>query len=213
MKIIDLTHILHSDMPVFPEAEPPCFAPCASIENDGYMESKIIMPSHTGTHMDAPAHVLPGGKTLDQYAVDSFAGSACALDLSEMEAEAVSLEIIQPYRRIIEGSDFVLLRSGWSRRWGDAAYYTGYPVLSLNAAKWISELDIKGIGLDMISVDPVDSVDLPVHKIFMRKNILIIENLTNLHKLPEYGFMFCAMPLKYRDSDGAPVRAVGMFRA
>lgn len=66
----------------------------------------------------------------------------------------------------------------------------------------------KGIGIDAISIDPIDSFELPMHRIVLGAGLVIVENLTNLEGLIGRTFRFAALPLKYENADGAPVRAV-----
>ena len=68
----------------------------------------------------------------------------------------------------------------------------------------------KGIGIDAISIDPIDSFELPMHRIVLGAGLVIVENLTNLEQLIDRTFRFAALPLKYENADGAPVRAVAL---
>lgn len=203
MKIIDLTHVLEEGMPVYPGTEPPVLAEANTIDRDGFREKKMTMYSHTGTHMDAPAHIFSGSDTLDQMPVETFFGSACVLDLPIFNLAA--------HGETLAASDFVLLRSRWSRHWGTEKYSDSYPVLDEITAKRLLGYRLKGIGVDAISVDPMDSVSLPIHRILLGTGHVIIENLTNLDLLPADGFKFSCFPLKIRDADGSPVRAVAQF--
>lgn len=200
MKIIDLTHVLEEGMPVYPGTEPPILDEANTIERDGFREKKITMYSHTGTHMDAPAHILPGAVTLDSMRVETFYGSACVLDLPFSD--------LASREKMIAASDFLLLRSGWSRHWGSGKYFERFPVLDSKTAEWLTGFGLKGIGLDAISVDPVDSTTLSIHRILLGAGLVIIENLTNLDLLPEDQFDFSCFPLKIQGADGSPVRAV-----
>lgn len=76
MKVIDLTHMIESTMPVYPGTEPPIFEPANTYEKDGFKETKITMFTHTGTHMDPPAHLYQGRTTLDAFSADQFIGKA-----------------------------------------------------------------------------------------------------------------------------------------
>ncbi len=101
--------------------------------------------------------------------------------------------------------------TGWSQYWGTEQYFSDYPVLSLEAADWLSRFGLRGFGLDTISADEADSQDFPVHKAFLRNDMIIIENLTNLEKLPCSRFLFSCFPLNFEDADGSPVRAVAFI--
>ena len=70
---------------------------------------------------------------------------------------------------------------------------------------------LKGIGIDAISIDAVDTVDFHNHHVFLNQNFIIIENLTNLSEIPEKQFTFSALPLKTFDADGSPTRAIAML--
>ncbi|MCX5884059.1 MAG: cyclase family protein [Deltaproteobacteria bacterium] len=211
MKLIDLSHPLFDSMPVYPGSESPVFETVATVSHEGYAEKRITLFSHTGTHLDAPSHILSWGLSLDRLPVDHFAGSASVLDFSSDSGRSIEIDDLIPYRYLIQNSDFVLIHTGWSRHWGLAAYYTGYPILSGNAADWICGFSLKGLGIDAISVDPLHSPELPVHRRLLEQQVIIVENLTRLQDLPQSGFTFFALPLRIQDSDGSPVRAVAMI--
>jgi kynurenine formamidase len=209
MKIIDLSHFLEPGMPVFPGASPPEFKDTAVIDTDGYREKRIALCSHTGTHVDAPAHIVAGGKTLDQLPVDTFCGDAFLLNCISSRRR-IHLQDLLPHGETIRRHAFVLLHTGWSRYWGDARYFDAFPVLTPDAARWLAEAGVRGVGMDTISPDPVESVELPVHTIFLGAGMIIVENLTNLRAVPGHSFLFSCLPLKIGDGDGSPVRAVAM---
>ena len=211
MQIYDLSHTISPDMPVYPGTNPPKFSIPCTIDKDGFTETEISIYTHTGTHIDAPAHILKDAKTLDHKAIHQFIGKACVLDLRSFHGNTISIEDIIPFRSQIEKSEFIILNTGHSKLWGTDDYYKDYPVLSVDTAQWIADIKIKGIGADVISVDPIDEADLPIHKIFLRNSIIIIENLTNLEKVPEVNFIFSCFPLKIENADGSPVRAVAML--
>jgi kynurenine formamidase len=167
------------------------------------------MTSHTGTHMDAPAHLLPEGKTLDQYPVSHFRGKAVIINVPE-GIFTIELSFLLTFQTQISSSEFILLKSGWSSFWGNPRYFIGFPVLSEGAAEWLVKFGIKGIGLDTISADPVDSQSLPVHHILLRAGLVIIENLCFPEDFRATTGIFHAFPLLVKIADGSPVRAVFM---
>jgi len=208
MKIIDLTHIVSPDMPVYPGTEQPVFTTGCSIEENGFLEKKITMYSHTGTHVDAPAHLIKNSKTLDLLPIEHFHGPAIMLNLGHIGSDLIDVADLEPYSNDIKQVDFLLIHTGWSKHWGSEKYYSGYSVLSSAAADWLSQYKLKGVGLDTISADPADTHDYPVHKNFLQKDIIIIENLKNLLSLPGSIFNFSCFPINFQDADGSPVRAV-----
>jgi arylformamidase len=207
---IDLTHAISEDMPVYPGTEPPVIVAGTTVAEDGFFEKKITLYSHTGTHVDAPAHMLEDGKTLDAFPVDQFFGSAIVLNATESANGIIGLDSIEPRLQDIEAVDFLLIRTGWDRHWGTEQYFADYPVLSIPAAEALAGSGLKGIGFDAISPDPVGSPDLPVHKVLMAAEMVIIENLTGLGQLPPGQFVFSCFPLAFEDADGSPVRAVAL---
>lgn len=211
MQFIDLSHTISPDMPVYPGTEQPVLKTGCSIEEDGFLEKKITFYSHTGTHMDAPVHLIKNAKTLNQLPISHFCGSAVSINLDGIIETRIELKHIQPFGDTIKESDFVLIHTGWSQYWGTQSYFSQYPVLTLEAAQWLSEFDLKGIGLDTISADTDTTQDYPVHKIFLEKDIIIIENLIQLDQLPGEPFHLACFPLKFESADGSPIRAVAII--
>ena len=210
MKVYDLTHELKNGMPVYPGTSEPCFAPACTIEKDGFKETKMSMLSHTGTHIDAPAHLIEGGMELDKLDVSQFIGSAIVIDCRDIpENGAITMEHLTKYGDDINNVDFILFNTGWDEKWGKPEYYKGYPCIDHDVVNLIASGSYKGIGFDAISVDPVDEPDLPRHKkILARNDIINIENLRDLDKLPGGIIMFSCLPLKLHAADGCSARAI-----
>ncbi|AET66441.1 putative metal-dependent hydrolase [Desulfosporosinus orientis DSM 765] len=213
MQVVDLSHVISSDMPVFPGTEQPVFQKANTIEKDGFREAKITMYSHTGTHIDAPAHMIEKALCLDDLEIDKYIGTAVIVDVSKSKLSLIDLEALQSYAETINQADFLVLKTGWSRFWGQPNYYSGFPALSKEAAGWLSGFNLKGIGIDAISIDSMDTEDFPIHKLFSEKNILIIENLANLDLISQEIFILSIMPLKTKAADGSPVRAFAILDA
>lgn len=211
MKIIDLSHTISPGMPVYPGTEPPTFFTACTIEGTGFLEKKITLYSHTGTHMDAPAHIIPGAKTLDKMPPDRFMGKGAVIDLAGNGGLTIDIELLKPHQGRIERCEFLLFHTSWADLWGKEDYLTGYPVLSRDAATWLAGFPLKGIGADTISADGPESGTFPNHTILLERGIVIIENLTNLGALPDGEFDFCCFPLKIENADGSPVRAVAFL--
>ena len=206
MKVYDLTHTIQNDMPVYPGTEQPKLTTACTIEAVGYRETLLHMFSHTGTHMDAPAHMLPEGTTLDSYDAEKFTGTALVVDCRGQAA--ITLPLLKGYD--LTGVDFVLFCTGWDRKWGSDDYYEGFPCLTAEAAAYLAALPLKGVGEDSISLDPCDSVDFPNHITLMRADFVNTENLKGLDALLERRFTFVTLPLKFENSDGCSCRAIAM---
>jgi len=208
MEIIDLTQYIDEKMPVYPGTEPPLLLNALDIDKDGFQEKKITMFSHTGTHLDAPGHIIKGGLTLDQLPVGYFYGVAYCLPVHGDAMGMISVEEIKKQEKAISQSDYLLLCSGWSKFWGKNSYFTDYPVLTESAALWLTDNKLKGIGIDAISVDKADTENYPIHRILLGSGMVLVENLTNLEIIRNKQFYFSCFPLKIVESDGSPVRAV-----
>lgn len=210
MKIVDLTYTIEEGMPVYPGTEPPVIKEATTVAVEGFAEKLLTLFSHTGTHMDAPAHMLSGGTCLDQMEANTFIGKAILINVKDISGRSVEIEDLMPFKSHLDEGDYLILHTDWSRFWGTEDYYGPFPVLSQDAARWVSQRGLKGIGIDAISVDPVDSTSFPNHLILLGSGMVIVENLSNLDKLPQ-SFTFCCLPLKIGGADGAPVRAIGLL--
>lgn len=206
MKVYDLTHTIKNDMPVYPGTEQPQLTTACTIEEAGYRETLLHMFSHTGTHMDAPAHMLLDGAPLDSYGTDKFTGTAVVVDCRG-ETD-ISLSLLQRYD--LDGVDFVLFCTGWDKKWGTPDYYEGFPCLTADAAAHLASLPLKGVGEDTISLDPCGSADFPNHITLLRADFVNTENLTGLDALIGRRFTFVTLPLKFENSDGCSCRAIAM---
>ena len=99
----------------------------------------------------------------------------------------------------------------WDKYWDTEKYYGKFPVISEEVADYLISSNKKGIGLDVISIEDIESADLPMHHKVLKNNLVIIENLCNLDQIGSDLFTFCALPLKFINSDGASVRAVAIL--
>lgn len=213
MKVIDLTHTISADMPVYPGTEQPRLTPANSYEKDGFKETLLSLYSHTGTHADPPAHLFAGRTTLDAMPVSQFVGKALVINCRGLkEGQAITMRQLEPVRQKAEKADFLLFDLGWDSRWGKPEYYGDYPCIDDEVLDFILNTGKKGIGFDVIGVDPISDADLPRHKkLFAEHDIINIENLAALDKCGSELFWFFALPLKWANADGAPIRAIAFF--
>jgi len=214
-KVIDLTQLINSSMTVYPGTVPTTIEKYNTIEKDGFAELKLTFCTHIGTHIDAPCHIFKNMKSLDQFPVDKFIGKAIIIPCKN--EKEISLEFLKPFKEKISKAEFILFFTGWQFKWNTKKYFDDFPALTKEAAEWLTTFNLKGIGFDAISADKVDfnekdlSVALKNHNILLGKEIIIIENLTNLDKLPDTLFTFQCMPLKVENADGSPVRAIAIL--
>lgn len=196
--LIDLSVPLNKDTPVYPGDPKFTIKPNGIFEKDGYRDSIVTFGNHNGTHIDAPSHMIEEGKTLDKFPIDKFSGVGILIDVQK----GITLNSVQ--KENIEQDSIVLFYTGMSKKYHNDEYFTKYPAISEEIANYLVNRKIKMVGVDMCSVD---HDPFPVHRIFLRNEILIIENLTNLSSLAGKKFAIFAFPLKF-EIDGSPARVV-----
>ena len=200
MQYIDLTHTFVPDMPVFPGDPGPELVQIADIAKEGFADFQIKTGMHVGTHMDAPAHILAGGKFLHEYPPQKFFGHGVVLDA---RGKSSAEEKLLSSAEVVKG-DIVLVCFGWSSEFGQDEYYENYPEITEALAKHLFDIGISVIGMDTPSPD---RAPYSVHKILFKQDILIIENLTNLEQLIGKKFEVVALPAKLQ-TEAAPCRVV-----
>ena len=211
MRVIDLSQTIEPGMPCYPGTPEPVFCVLSSIAKHGFAEQMLTLSSHTGTHIDLPSHILPQGVSLDALPLERFTGKGIAIDVRRSAGGEITIESLQAFETLIRECEFLLLFSGWSQYWGTPDYFEGYPTLSPDAALWLAGFQLKGLGVDMISVDAPDSSDFPVHMQLLQNTILLIENLADLSLLLHSPFVFCCFPLKISKAEASPVRALAFM--
>ncbi|NJE85018.1 cyclase family protein [Thermococcus sp. CX2] len=188
--IIDLSISIGEDTPVYPGDPEVKVKPWARIERDGYYMNALRLGEHTGTHVDAPAHFIPGGKTVDEMPLEKFMGPGLVIDVRSGEG-LVGLEEVPD--------------SGFLGR--VVLFLTGGRELSPEVALFLVAEGARAVGTDAMSIG-----DDAVHKILLSEEVPIFENLTNLELLVGKEFTFIAFPLKVRGGSGSPVRAVAIVK-
>ncbi len=203
--IIDLTHPLRNNITYYPGTLEPHFDNFYTIQKDGFAEMQISMLTHNGTHIDAPCHILAGTKSLDDFILDKFIGKGIIIDCTN--TKSITLDLLKSKEKEIKEAEFIMFYTGWQSKWNTPNYFDEFPVLTSEATEWLLKFEIKAIGFDTISADKTADSHLPIHHLLLAKEILIIENLTNLDKLIGKSFEFNCIPLKIDKTDGSPVRA------
>ena len=216
MPTFDCSHSLSSDCQIYPDDPPVEIEPHATVAADGYRVSAVSLGSHSGTHVDAPAHTEPDGATLDAFPVETFQFEAIRVDLDVSAREPIELETIRAAfacDSAATDADLLVLHTGWDVHWGTERYLD-HPYLDAEAAAWLADRGFH-VGVDALSVDPTPSSNaspndpegVPAHHALLGSGRLIVENLTGLDA-PPARFTLHAYPLALAAADGAPVRAV-----
>ncbi len=211
MKIFDLTHTIKNGSPAWPGESPPVLEKKYTHDKDGYQVIKLQVLTHSGTHLDTPAHFFNTGQTTDILPLEHFFGKGCIVDCRNFgKGEEIPASHLLHFHEKIKASDFVLIWTGWGEFWETNQYFDHFPVLSTDAVRFLVSCNIKGIGLDVGSIDAIDSEDYPNHNQVLGKKIIVIENLAGIGQLEKREFYFSAFPLKISEGDGSPVRAAGV---
>jgi arylformamidase len=210
VRIVDLTHTFDDGMPVFPGLPEPSFRAIANVPDDGYAMTELHLLNHIGTHVDAPAHQIAGGDTLDAIPFARLVTDAVTIDVSARPPGPIGLEELEPLLADVRPGDIVFMYSDNARNWGTPAYWTGWSYPGPDAARALIERDISAIGFDGPSADPVDSTTYDLHRIWLSAGRMIIENVANLDQLPPRAPVVVA-PMKLRHSNGAPARILALL--
>lgn len=197
----DLTHTLTHNMPTYPGDIPCSLQQLSSIEQNGYMQYILNTNLHVGTHIDAPSHMFKDGKNISNFPLNQFCGPGKVLNAQGQHI--IDCNVLK--NTTLEKDSIVLIWTGHDKKFYTEEYYYNYPELSLELAQTLIEHKIKLIGIDTPSPDKFPFM---IHKLFLKYDIPIIENLTNLDNLLDTPkFDVYAFPLRIT-ADASPVRVV-----
>jgi len=211
MKPIDLTLTISKSIPNFPGSPKPQFILWSDIKNDGYNLELLFFSSHTGTHIDAPYHFIKDGLKIHQIPLDRLLGKAILIKLRKTENKPITKSEIISFEKKngkISDNSSIFFFTEWQKNLNQSNYFTENPGLALSAAKYLVSKKINLVGIDSPSIDLGKDESYSVHHILSKNNILIVENLSNLNKIPSKEFIFTILPLKIKDATGSPVRAI-----
>lgn len=225
--LVDLTHAISANDPFWPgPARNPFVHDTLSAQPSGRPSmAAYSLPEHHGTHLDAPIHFADGRASVDEIPLDQLVGPAVVVDVTAGAASdddyamsRADLVAWEGEHGVIPEGAIVLMRSGWSERWVDGAPYMNadeqggvhFPGLSPQAASFLVERGVAGIGVDTPSVDPGGADGFPAHAISNGAGLFHLENVTNLDRLPEAGAYVLALPIKIEGGSGGQVRVVGV---
>lgn len=199
-RYIDLSQVIEPEMPVYPGDQKPKLTQTRYLEQDGYTDHRLETGMHAGTHIDVPMHMLANDSYVSDFPPERFAGPGLVLDVRGQQTVFWRPE----YYQLIHPDSIVLLWSSHDRLYGSQEYYTNHPIVEEEFARRLVRKNVKMLGIDWPSPD---KSPFAVHKLLLAENVLILENLTNLHRLPVEGFEVFAFPLNIK-ADGSLVRAV-----
>jgi kynurenine formamidase len=201
MRIVDLSQPVHGGMQVYPGDPEVTVAPAATLDRDGVNVLAVHSGSHTGTHVDAPFHVIADGARLDL--------------LGRAPRAALGWADLEPVADRLRPGVVLVLHTGWSVHFGTPAYLE-HPWLTPDAAERVVATGVRALAVDTLNPDPTPppgtgTGDLPVHHAVLGAGGVIVENLTNVAQLTTLSDpLLSFFPIHLARADGAPVRAVGL---
>jgi kynurenine formamidase len=200
MRIVDLTMTIQEGMVTYPGHPHVEITQLARFGYEGKETRKLVLGTHTGTHVDAPRHFIEGGKTVDDIPLDVLCGPARLFDYSHDSMGANPPKTCRSMER-------VLLRFDGDKRLGTFGYYKNQPWVTEHFAHWIIDSGCKLVGLDTPMPDSYEDIDtMPIHKLLLGAGIVIVEYMVNLASIQAETFQLIVAPLKVKDGDGAPAR-------
>jgi len=214
VKHLDLTLTISESIPSFPGSPSPQFLPWSTIKDDDYNLELLFLSSHTGTHLDAPYHFENNGAKIHQVPVTRLIGKGLLIKIKKVKDQTITKKDLLEFERKngnIKNFSSVIFFTDWQKNLNKKFYFTNNPGLSKSAADYLVSKKINLVGIDSPSIDLGRNKSFVAHKIFAKNNILIVENLSNLEKIPTLDFEFIILPLKLKDATGSPVRAIAIY--
>lgn len=217
---IDLTHEISEEIPTwdkscgFKHTDLLKYEDCST--ECKFSVQRMDMLAGAGTHMDAPAHCFPTGKTIAEIPLASLIAPCVVINVSGEANEhyCVERQTIEQFENeygTISKNTFVIVYTGWERFWGHPEKYHNnyrFPSISKQAAEYLAAKDIAGIGIDTLSPDRPES-GFPVHQILLGAGKYIVENIANAAQMPIVGSHAFILPIKTMNGTEAPIRLLG----
>jgi len=213
-KFIDLSHVIEHGTLTYKGLPAPIICDYLSreesrkiyAEGTEFQIGKIEMVSNTGTYIDCPFHRYADGKDLSEINIEQFT------DLQGIVVRADYHEHNAIDKSFFTGLDLkgkaVLVNTNWDEHWNTEKYFDAHPFLTADAAAFLVSSGVKLVGIDSHNIDDTRSNSRPVHSILLENEVLIVEHLCNLKALPDNGFLFSAIPPKFKGVGTFPVRAL-----
>ena len=214
MNYLDLTLEISKSIPSFPGSPSPQFLRWSTIKDDKYNLELLFLSSHTGTHLDAPYHFTESGSKIHQIPISRLIGKALLIKIRKSKGQKITKkDLVEFERKNGKIRDFgsVVFFTDWQKNSKEKFFFTNNPGLSKSATEYLISKKLNLVGTDSPSIDLGKDNFFTSHKILAENNVLIVENLVNLEKIPVLEFEFMVLPLKLRNATGSPVRAIAVY--
>ncbi len=206
MRIYDISVPIGAGTPVYTGDPPISITPKSSIAaGDSANVSTLKFGSHTGTHIDAPFHFNPQGEKIDQLPLNTFIGPAQVIEVPAQKGYVTPEEILEA--GLDKNTRRLLLKTPNCALWQSDDFTNDFVYLCLEAAQLLLESGIRLVGTDYLSIEKFHSYDHAVHRLLLENSIIILEGI-NLSEVPPGFYQLICPPLKIKDGDGSPARAL-----
>ncbi|NDI36736.1 cyclase family protein [Chengkuizengella sediminis] len=201
-KIYDISMTIHEDMQVYKnkEEKKPKIETASDFSNSSAFESILSLNVHTGTHLDAPLHMIEGGETIESIPLENLVSTARVLDLTHVEGQ-IGKSDLEPFA--IQEGEWILFKTKNSL---SEQFDFNFIYLNEDGAAYLKEINVKGIGTDGLGIERAQP-DHETHKILFENKIIIVEGL-RLKDVPSGTYFMVIAPLKLEGIDAAPARAL-----
>ncbi|RTL07145.1 cyclase family protein [Candidatus Dependentiae bacterium] len=204
MNIIDISWPISNSMSTYKNRADMQISQIKSVAKDCVSESTIVMHSHTGTHVDAPAHFIEQGKTIDQIPLEQLCGPCIIIDCTQVN-EKITKKDLQLHQELLKDQKKVLLKTKNSFCKPTEPFNTNFIFLEESGAQFLVDCGIQTVGFDYLGIERGQQGH-PTHKILLQHGI-IIEGLRLEHVNQGQYILYC-LPLPIQKGDGSPGRAI-----
>jgi len=203
MKIYDISLEISEDMGVWKDKDikRPKIEVTSTIRTGNSNESRLHLDAHTGTHVDAPFHFLQNGKRIGKVPTEKFLGECVVIDLINIKKRGIEKNDLIKFK--IRKDDIVVLKTSNEYK---KTFDFNFVYLAASGARFLASKKIKGVGINALGIER-SQPSYDTHKSLLGKGIMIFEGL-ELSKIKEGRYFFIGLPLKVKDGDASPIRAV-----
>lgn len=206
--VTDLSLPLEPEMPGFPSYPGFEVEQLQDYESDGKVSHHISMNTHQGTHVDAPAHFVEGGATIDELPLDVFCGPARVIDLRAYRGEAITATVLEEAAPALSANRVLLITGDVDHRFEESDFFEKAAVLTAEAADWLLDRGVHLVANDFLT-ESITQEARPVHHTLLGADVPIVEYLCNTESIAdEHNVDFYCLPLRVPGLEAAPARAV-----
>jgi len=216
IKLIDLSHTIFDGLITYKGLPAPVICDFLSREESKelyeegtqFQIGKIELVANTGTYIDCPFHRYENGNDLSEVGLEKFVD----LDAITINVKNITEVGVKYFEGKNVSKKAVLVYTDWAKHWNTEKYFENHPYLTKEVAEYLRDQRVRLVGIDSYNIDDTKGKSRPVHSTLLASEILIVEHMCNLDKLPESGYTFSAVPPKFKGVGTFPVRAFAKIK-